>query len=463
MKTPIPAGNRAILTALLVMATALWSVNAQNQTPANAPPPAGSTDEDAQMIGVIDINSALHQSQAGKRDFAELESRYPKRAQDKNAQADYESGQKALTSQLGARLQTLLQKYAADNGFNLLIDVSGKPTNILFASPARDITPDAVNLLDGGNARLRRFAGRSAVQPYIYVIDMQSALLGTKDGQKAAAELKAKYAPIAQDLQKTQKELQTKQDLLKQSSITMSEAARAAAQREIDTLASDMKRETDGAQQDLQQDQTRILGELSKKMNGVLSAYATAHSSAMIIDVSGQPNNVIFAATPLDITREIIVLHDSGTNPSGAASLKRGPWFEAVIDMQSALLGTQDGQKAAAELKAKYTPKEQDLQREQRELQAKTDQLGGKAGNTLSDQAKAALQYDIATLQLKRDQQRILGELRNKLTGILDAYAGDHQMALIFDVSGQPNNILFATSQMDITKQMIALYDQAAR
>src|ERR1700721_1381445 len=47
----------------------------------------------------------------------------------------------------------------------------------------------------------------------------------------------------------------------------------------------------------------------------------------------------------------------------------------AVIDMQSALLGTKDGQKAAAELKAKFAPKEQELQKRQQELQSKQDQF----------------------------------------------------------------------------------------
>src|SRR5580704_17249854 len=75
----------------------------------------------------------------------------------------------------------------------------------------------------------------------------------------------------------------------------------------------------------------------------------------------------------------------------------------AVIDMQGALLGTKDGQKAVAELKAKFTPKEQELQKRQKELQDKQDQFR-KTENNISDEAKSTLARDIDTLQRKLTQ-----------------------------------------------------------
>ena len=38
----------------------------------------------------------------------------------------------------------------------------------------------------------------------------------------------------------------------------------------------------------------------------------------------------------------------------------------------------------------------------------------------------------------------------------------DKQLTMVFDVSGQPNNVLFASSTIDITRDIIALYDAAA-
>lgn len=146
----------------------------------------------------------------------------------------------------------------------------------------------------------------------------------------------------------------------------------------------------------------------------------------------------------------------------------------AVIDMQSALLGTRDGQKAVADFKAKFAPKEQEFQKRQADLQAKQQQLA-KTENTLSDEAKASQQADIAkiTKDLQRDtqdaqqdaqeeQQKLLNELGGKLMQVIQKYAIDNKITMVFDVTqgNQGNNLLFAAPSTDITRDIIALYDQ---
>jgi outer membrane protein len=157
------------------------------------------------------------------------------------------------------------------------------------------------------------------------VIDMQSALLGTKDGQKAVAELKARFTPKEQELQKRQQDLQSKQDQYRKTENTISDEAKASLQRDIDALQRTLQRDSDDANQDLQQEQQRILGELSQKMNQVLNKYASDKQITMIFDVSGQPNNILFASTTTDITRDIIGLYDAAAAVTPPASLAPKP------------------------------------------------------------------------------------------------------------------------------------------
>ena len=165
----------------------------------------------------------------------------------------------------------------------------------------------------------------------IAVIDMQSALLGTKDGQKAAAELKAKFAPKELELQKKQQEMQAKTDQLRKTENTISDEAKLALQNEIAALQRNLQRDSQDAQQDLQEEQQRILGDLSQKMNQVMGKYAQEKQLTMIFDVSGQPNNVLFASSTIDITRDIIALYDSAApvtpsaKPSAAPSSSAAP------------------------------------------------------------------------------------------------------------------------------------------
>jgi outer membrane protein len=145
-----------------------------------------------------------------------------------------------------------------------------------------------------------------------------------------------------------------------------------------------------------------------------------------------------------------------------------------VINMQQALVSTNDGKKAIADLRAKYGPRDQEFQKRGQEIQAKTDQYK-RTQATLSDEQKAKMEADIASLtralqrdsddskqDLDQDQQRVLNDLGGKIMQVLTRYATDNSYALVFDVSGQPNNILFGSSAIDITRDIIALYDKAA-
>src|SRR5580658_5694847 len=116
----------------------------------------------------------------------------------------------------------------------------------------------------------------------IAVIDMQSALLSTNDGQKAAAELKAKFAPKQQEFAKRQQELAAKQEQFRKTENTISDEAKAALARDIDAMTKNLQRDTDDARQDVDQEQQRVLNELGQKMMQVLQKYANDKQLTMV-------------------------------------------------------------------------------------------------------------------------------------------------------------------------------------
>ena len=145
-----------------------------------------------------------------------------------------------------------------------------------------------------------------------------------------------------------------------------------------------------------------------------------------------------------------------------------------VINIQGALVSTKDGQKAAAELESKATPKRKELEGKQNEINTLKDQLQ-KGANTLSDQSKQSLyrEIDVKTKSLNRavedaeaefnqDQQKVLQQLGQKMMVIIDKYARDNNYTLILDVSAQNTPVLYASNTIDITKDIIELYDKNA-
>jgi len=144
----------------------------------------------------------------------------------------------------------------------------------------------------------------------IAVLDMQSALISTKDGQKAVSDLRTKFGPKDQELQKRSQELTAKQEQYRKTQNTMSETARASVERDIDTLSRNLQRDSDDAKQDMDQEQQRMIQELGAKMMQVINQYATDNHFSLVFDDSGQPNNILYASSAIEITRDVIALYD---------------------------------------------------------------------------------------------------------------------------------------------------------
>lgn len=153
----------------------------------------------------------------------------------------------------------------------------------------------------------------------VAVIQVQTAILSTKDGQKAAGELQSKFAPKKAELDKKQADIQAMQDQLKKGQATMSEDARTKLMRDIDTANTRLQRETQDAQSDLDEEQSKVMQQLGGKMMAVVEKYAQQNGIAMVIDVSNPQTPVLWAAQAIDITQEIVKLYDQA-NPAAAGA-----------------------------------------------------------------------------------------------------------------------------------------------
>ena len=152
------------------------------------------------------------------------------------------------------------------------------------------------------------------------VIQIQSAIVSTKDGQKAAAELETKLGPKKKELDRKQSEVKDLQDKLQRGGNAMAEAAKADLMRTIDQKTKSFNRDMEDAQAEYDQEQRKLLDELGQKMMQVIDKYAAANGYSVILDVSNPQTPVLYASNAIDITKEIIDLYDkaSASAPSPA-------------------------------------------------------------------------------------------------------------------------------------------------
>lgn len=156
------------------------------------------------------------------------------------------------------------------------------------------------------------------------------------------------------------------------------------------------------------------------------------------------------------------------------ASAQAAPEKVGVISVQGAIVGTKDGQKASQELQVKFAPKQKDVQARQAEIAQLEDQLR-KGGNLMSeekrsqmardiDEKKKRLQRDVQDDQeaLQQEQQRVLQGLGQRMMAVIEKYAKDNGYTVILDVSNPNTPVLYASSGIDITQDIVSLYDKTS-
>ncbi|MBV9156843.1 MAG: OmpH family outer membrane protein [Acidobacteriaceae bacterium] len=163
--------------------------------------------------------------------------------------------------------------------------------------------------------------GAYAQQPTkIGVISVQNAIVGTKDGQKASAELETKVAPKKKEFDTRQAEIAQLQDQYNKGGNLMSDDARNQLARQIDEKKKRLERDVQDAQEEMQAEQQRLLQGLSQRVMAVIEKYAKDNGFTMILDDSNPNTPVLWASTAVDITQDIISLYDKNSVNGAPAS-----------------------------------------------------------------------------------------------------------------------------------------------
>lgn len=165
---------------------------------------------------------------------------------------------------------------------------------------------------------------QGAASMKIGIIHVQAAILGTKDGKKAGDELNGKFSQRKAELDKKQAFIDQLKEQLQKGSATMSDDAKNKLVRQIDSETTALKRSTEDAQADMEQEEGKIFNELGSKLYAIVEKYAKDNGYTMIIDVSGQQQPVWWASDSINITNEVVALYDKA-NPGGATTGAAAP------------------------------------------------------------------------------------------------------------------------------------------
>jgi outer membrane protein len=159
----------------------------------------------------------------------------------------------------------------------------------------------------------------------VATVHVQNAILQTKEGQKAAQDLQAKFLPRRTELEKKNADITAIQTQMRAGSATMSDAAKAKLQRDFDNNTKELKRASDDFDAEVQQEEGRLMNDLGQKILEVISKYCGQNSISMVVDVSNQQSPVLWADPSIDITNEVIKLYDQAHPVAGAVPAPSAP------------------------------------------------------------------------------------------------------------------------------------------
>ncbi len=158
--------------------------------------------------------------------------------------------------------------------------------------------------------------------------------------------------------------------------------------------------------------------------------------------------------------------------PAGGAAVPAASKV-GIINLRGAIGNTAEGKQASAELQSQFAPRSAEidgLTKQINELQQRLQSGQGKLSDEEVQRLTAEGQRLTQRLDRRRNdfqedagaaQQEVLERIGRKMVDVLDRYARENGFSVVLDTSGQNSPILYASNQIDVTQDIIKLYDTA--
>ena len=157
--------------------------------------------------------------------------------------------------------------------------------------------------------------------------------------------------------------------------------------------------------------------------------------------------------------------------PAAAGSAVSGK--TGVINIRQAIATTAEGKQASAELQSQFSARQNELEQMNKQINDVRQRLDTGAGKLSQDEAtRLQRQGESMARQLQRKQDEyqedvqsaqadVFDRIGRKMVDVLDRYARENGIVVVLDSSAQNTPVLFVSPNIDITQEIVRLYDNA--
>jgi Skp family chaperone for outer membrane proteins len=154
-----------------------------------------------------------------------------------------------------------------------------------------------------------------AVPAKIGLVAFEQAVFATNEGQRAVQEVQAKYAPRKSQIDALAAEVDSLKKQVQSAPATLSDEERATRLRNIDTKEKQLNRDAEDAQTAYNADLQEAYGKVAAKVSVTLKKYVQDNGYTLLLDVSNQQSNVMWAAPSpnTDVTEAVVNAYNASS------------------------------------------------------------------------------------------------------------------------------------------------------
>jgi len=152
-----------------------------------------------------------------------------------------------------------------------------------------------------------------AIPAKIALIAFEQAVFATNEGQKAVADVQKKYEPKKKQIDELAQEVDSLKKQLQSAPATLSDEERATRLKNIDTKEKQLNRDAEDANTAYQSDLQEAYGKIAQKVSVTTKKYVLDSGFTLLLDVSGQASNVMWALPTTDVTEAVVEAYNKAS------------------------------------------------------------------------------------------------------------------------------------------------------
>jgi Skp family chaperone for outer membrane proteins len=172
-----------------------------------------------------------------------------------------------------------------------------------------------------------------AIPAKIALVAFEQAVFATNEGQKAVQDIQTKYKPKKDQIETLSHEVDALKKQLQGAPATLTDAERAAKMKEIDAKEKRLNHDAEDAQTAYNTDLQEAYGKVAAKVSVTLKKYVSDSGFTLLLDVSSQQSNVMWANQSTDVTQAVVTAYNTSSGvaapvpsaPSAAAPATARP------------------------------------------------------------------------------------------------------------------------------------------